>query len=72
MSGEAVLQRSVIIIGGGPAGLMAAEVLAQPGASGGSGDVNAGLGGGGGAGGFRSTNFAYTSTNSFTITVMMK
>ena len=31
MSGEAVLQRSVIIIGSGPAGLMAAEVLAQPG-----------------------------------------
>ena len=31
MSGEAVLQRSVTIIGGGPAGLMAAEVLAQPG-----------------------------------------
>ena len=31
MSGEAVLQRKVTIIGGGPAGLMAAEVLAQPG-----------------------------------------
>lgn len=31
MAGGAAMQRSVTIIGGGPAGLMAAEVLAQPG-----------------------------------------